>query len=272
MTTSGLDKTSSGCIRCWLLVSIALFLSTPLQATVFDWPDVPGWTAGAPAPGQTATQNFTSIDPNDIMVAINNSGAAAQGVVWNGGSGGFPQISRASDTGGFPSTNGLQLLVTSSQVVGAFVTITVSFTGPVSDLSFQIWDVDAVAGQFIDRITNIQAIALGGASIGPDSVSSAVGGFNTVTGSGLGTVVTGTANASNTTNEGTIDIIFNGPITQFSFQWDNNDPALGAQGIALGPISYTATPEIDPSWLTLAIGLGAIGIESIRRKSKRRRA
>jgi hypothetical protein len=40
---------------------------------VFDWPNN-GWTAGTPTAGQTLTQSFTSVDPNDITVSINNSG------------------------------------------------------------------------------------------------------------------------------------------------------------------------------------------------------
>jgi len=237
---------------------------------IFDWPSVPGWTAGAPTPGQTVSQSFTSANPNDITVAINNSGAGSQGMVWNTGSGGYPQVSRTSDTGGFPSTNGLQLLVTSSQVAGAYVQVTVSFATPVANLSFQIWDIDAVAGQFVDRISNIQGLAVGGGTVGADSVTSAVGGFNTVSGSGLGTVVLGTANASNSTNEGTIDIVFNSQITQFSFQWNNNDAGLGAQGIALGPLTYLPVPEADASGIAIAACAVASGIEFLRRKRRRR--
>jgi hypothetical protein len=108
--------------------------------------------------------------------------------------------------------------------------------------------VDAFSGQFADRISNIQAIALGGTTVGPDSVTSAVAGYNTITGTGLSTIVLGTANAANSTNQGTIDISFAGPITQFSFDWSNNDPALGAQAIALGPLTYTVVPEMSAGW------------------------
>jgi hypothetical protein len=258
-----------GLRRYWFLViGLTVITAAPLQAVMFDWPSAPGWTAGAPAPGQTATQNFTSVNPNDIAVAINNSGAGVQGVVWNAGSGGYPQIGSANDTGGFSGVNGLQLLVTGSQAFGNYIRVTVSFATPVANLSFQLWDVDAVPGQFIDHIANIQALAFGGGTVGANSVTSAVPGFNTVTGSGLGTAVLGTANAGNTTNQGTIDITFNGPITQFSFDWSNNDPALGAQGIALGPLTYLPVPEMDPSWLATATGIAAIGVELLRRRSR----
>jgi hypothetical protein len=271
MTANLLFKTRQSRPLCrpyiWL-TGLLLIGAAPLDASVtFDWPSSPGWTAGAPTAGQTDTQNFTSVNPNDITVAINNSGSGAQGMVWQTGSGGYPQISFNNDTGGFTGVNGLQLLVTSSQAVGTYIKTTITFATPVINLSFQIWDVDAVAGQFVDQIANIQALAQGGGTVGPDSVTSAVAGYNTITGSGLATVVLGTANADNSTNQGTIDITFNGPITQFSFEWSNNDAALGAQGITIGPLTYTPVREIQSAWIAAAACAVAAGLELLKRKS-----
>jgi hypothetical protein len=255
----------------WLTGMLVASAGNVNALVTFNWPSPPGWTAGAPSAGQTNTQSFTSVDPNDITVSINNSGSGVQGMVWNTGSGGYPQISANPDTGGFTGVNALQELVTSSQAVGTYVRTTVSFATPVINLSFQIWDVDSVAGQFVDKISNIQALAQGGGTVGPDSVTSVTPGFNTITGTGLGTVVLGTANAANNTNQGSINITFNGPITQFSFDWSNNDPGLGAQGIALGPLTYTPVPDIDPTWTAAAACALAVGVELLlRRKSKRR--
>ena len=251
---------------------LAVFLGTCVArsaanaSVVFDWPNN-GWTAGTPTAGQTLTQSFTSVNPNDITVSINNSGNGAQGVVFQNN---YPQVSRNPDTGGFGSTNALQELVGSSQVVGAYVKTTVSFATPVTNLSFQIWDVDANPGQFIDEISNIQALAQGGGIVGADSVTSTTPGYNTVTGTGLLTVVLGIANANNGSNQGSIDIVFNGPITQFSFQWSNNDPALGAQGIALGSLTYTPVPEISPVWSPLTAGVAVLATELARRRARRR--
>jgi len=267
--TSGLRKTVQLGV---MLVGILLASAGNVKALVtFNWPSSPGWTAGAPSAGQTQTQSFTSVTANDITVSINNSGSGVQGMLWNTGSGGYPQISANPDTGGFTGVNGLEQLVTSSQAAGTYIKTTVSFATPVVNLSFQIWDVDAVPGQFVDKISNIQAVAQGGGIVGPDSVTSAVPGFNTITGSGLSTVVLGTANAANNTNQGSINITFNGQITQFSFEWSNNDPGLGAQGITLGPLTYEPVPEIDPAWTAAAACALAVGVELLlRRKSKRR--
>ena len=255
-----------------LSAAMGLFLlSAPkLDATVvtLNWPASPGWTAGAPTAGQTKTQNFTSVNPNDITVDINNSGASPQGMLWQTGSGGYPQISSNPATGG-TGVNGLELLATGSQAAGAYIKITISFDTPVVDLSFQIWDVDAVPGQFVDKIASIQALAQGGGTVGPNSVTSAVSGFNTISGTGLATIVLGTANANNATNQGTINVAFNGPITQFSFQWSNNDPALGSQGIALGSLIYTPIPENQSPWIGAVGCVLAIGLELFQRKRKR---
>jgi hypothetical protein len=247
-----------------LLLGLSLLLPLSTSASVvFDWPSSPGWTVGTPTAGQTVTQSFTSVNPNDIMVSVNNSGSGAQGMVFQTN---YPQIGQNPDTGGFPSTNALELLVSGSQAVGTYIKMTVSFATPVTNLSFQIWDVDAVTGQFVDKIANIQALAQGGAVVGADSITSAVAGFNSITGTGLSTVVLGIANAANNTNQGSIDITFNGPITQFSLEWSNNDPALGAQGIALGSLTYTPVPEFDPLWSTMGACVTVVGLEFVRRR------
>jgi hypothetical protein len=180
---------------------------------------------------------------------------------------GYPQISFGNDTGGFTGVNALQLFAVSSQSFGTtYIKTTVSFATPVINLSFQIWDVDSVPGQFVDKIANIQAVAEDSSIVGPNSVTSAVAGFNTITGAGLSTVVLGTANANNSTNQGTIDITFNGPITQFSFEWSNNDSALGQQAIALGPLTYSPVPENNAACLSLSLCLAAILFERVRRR------
>ena len=224
----------------WGVYGLSLLLTpAAARATVFNWPDS-SWAAGAPAPGQTVNQSFTSVTPNDITVSINNNGASAQGATWQSG---YPAINSTKFTGGFTGVDALQFLVSSESSLSASIKTTVTFNTPVINLSFQIWDVDASSGQFADKISQIQALAQGGPTVGPDTVTSAVAGYNTITGSGLSTVVLGTANANDATNQGTITITFLGPITQFSFEWSNNDPGLGAQGIALGPLTYDIVPE-----------------------------
>jgi hypothetical protein len=265
MRNSGLIVVRPGLSRICLIVAALLNLTPALAkaSVVFDWPASPGWTAGSPTAGQTLAQSFTSVNPNDITVAINNSGAGPQGMNLLGG---YPQISANPLTNGLSGVDGLQLYATSSTAFGTYIKTTVSFATPVINLSFQIWDVDAVSGQFADKIFNIQALSDLGATVGPDSVTSAVPGYNTITGTGLTTVILGTANANNSTNQGAISITFNGPITQFSFLWSNNDPALGAQAIAIGPLTYTPVPEFNTTCLSWSFCLAAILFERLRRR------
>jgi hypothetical protein len=232
---------------------IALFCA-PVYGTIFDWPSG-GWTAGSPAPGQTVSQSFTSINPNDISLSINNNGNSNQGGTWQSG---YPQISASPLTGGFTGIQAVQLYVSSQTSNASYIRTTVTFDTSVINLSFEIWDVDAIAGQFADKISNIQALASGGSIVGPSSVTSGTPGYNTISGIGLSTVVLGTANAANNTDQGTIDITFSGPITQFSFDWSNNDPALGAQAIGLGSLTYTAVPETSTGWLVSLLSLVAV--------------
>jgi hypothetical protein len=245
---------------------VSLLLLAPISASasiVFNWPDN-GWTAGTPGPGQTVTQSFTSVNPNDITVSINNNGVSGSGGNWQAG---YPQIDATTSTGGFTGVDGLQLYMASQSSTSSYVRVTVSFASAVTNLSFQLWDVDALDKQFADTISNIRGLALGGGTVGPDSVTSAVAGYNTITGTGLSTVVTGIASANNSTNQGTIDITFLGPITQFSFDWSNSDGKLGAQAIALGPITYA--PEPLPSWTSAVIcGLAVVGWEAKRRRRR----
>jgi hypothetical protein len=255
--------------RSGLGLAVILALSAPAAraSIVFNWPSPPGWTAGAPTPGQTKTQSFTSVNPNDITVDINNNGISPSGATWQTN---YPQINSTQSTGGFSGVNGLQLYVVSQASIASYIRTTVTFATPVINLSFQLWDVDANVGQFADRISNIQALAQGGGTVGPDSVTSVTPGFNTIAGTGLATVVLGIANAANNTNQGSINITFNGPVTQFSFDWSNNDVGLGAQAIAIGPLTYDPVPEADSAMSITAVCLSAILFQKRIRNSHKR--
>ena len=242
-------------VLTWLVISAAAVNAS----TTFNWPSPPGWTAGTPATGQTVSQSFTDgVSPNDVTVSIYNSGVNNQT--------GYPAIDSTNTTGGFTGVNALQLYISSTPTMGNYLKTTVSFASPVVNLSFQLWDVDKSAGQFIDYITNLQAIAQGGGTVGATSVSSAVSGYNTITGTGLSTVIAGTKSATNTTNQGTINITFAGPITQFSFQWSNNDAGLGQQAIGLGPLTYEVVPEAQSLCSVTAACLAAILCRRLSRR------
>jgi hypothetical protein len=232
------------------IVAVITFLCAALlalhaKATVLALPN--SWTGGSPAPGATGSQTFTS-SGQTATISVNNNGTSATGATWAAG---YPAFNSTQTTGGLsPLQNGLQLYATSTSSTSAFILTTVTFATAVTNVSFEIWDVDKSATQFVDTITGIQALAFyTGAVQGASSVTSAVPNtYNTVQGSGLSFRVDGTAGASNTTNQGTVTISFTGPITQFSFLWSNTDPGLGGQAIGVGNINFTPVPEVSALW------------------------
>src|SRR3954463_9450211 len=93
-------------------------------AVVFNWPDA-GWTAGAPAAGATATQNFSNFSPNDITVSLYNGGGP--GTIWQPG---YPQINTTASTGGFTGIDAMQLYMTAQDSTAAYIRTTISFATP----------------------------------------------------------------------------------------------------------------------------------------------
>jgi hypothetical protein len=265
-------------LRCAAIVVVCCSVSAPdAHATVFDWPSMPGWTAAEPTiNGPPQTVDYSSTGQN-ISVTMANSGAT-----WNAG---YPQVV-AGGTGPFNggTTNNGLIVQPVSQISNATnIQFTINFGGPVTDVSFQIWDIDAtveVSGNgFIDLISHLQATAAGGGTVFPDIVdnthtSNAGTTFNFINGSGAGLTIRGDpaqlSGATNNTDEGTLSITFSQPITQISF-WYSNDTSgsLTTQTIGIGPLTYTIVPEVVPSGaVSLLCGVAASVVE-IRRRRRR---
>lgn len=245
---------------------------------VFAWPSSPGWTAGQPTingPDQTVDYSSTG---QDISVTLSNTGAT-----WNTG---YPQVA----TGGTGFVNGgttnngfiLQPLAQTSNATYIQVTINFNNPGGVNNVSFQLWDVDATVdgsgNGFIDTITHLQAAALGGGTLYPDTLnnthtSNAGTAYNFITGSGPTLTIAGNpaqpSGAANNTDQGTVNIGFSQAITQISFWYSNSATgSLTSQTIGIGPIDYSPLPETPSGWMVALVCLGAIVLESKRRTAK----
>lgn len=167
------------------------------------------------------------------------------------------------DPGGYPSEgagwdggtgqNGLQLYVNSFDTTAEFIDIKVSFSadGGVSNVSFNLFDVDRnPPSGFIDKLT-ITAVTTDGSTINPTSVTG--NGSSSWTFNGTN-VITGTAASNNTgagAGNGTALVSFGGAgITQIVIRYQN-DTATTGQAISLHDINYTtgvaaaAAPVID---------------------------
>lgn len=257
--------------RVWLRAASLLFLLGPasVHATTFSWSS---WSAGAPVSGTSASQSYTATGgtppPSAVTVTLTNSGETWSTNALDGLGTDFPTVGTNPITGG-GTTNGLQLVTHSQTSTSSYIQVTVSFSTPVSNVSFQIWDVDSSPTQFTDQISNIQAQPW--SSGGPVAANSVTGSAdNTVLGSGLSTIVTGNANNANNSANGNVTIKFTGPITSFTFRWSNIASGLGLQGIAMGPITYTpvATPEVGSTLGALGVCALVIGAREIRKRRR----
>jgi hypothetical protein len=250
---------------------VVAFLPTA-QGTVFDWPSSPGWTAGEPTiNGPVQTVDYSSTGQN-ISVSIANTGAT-----WNGG---YPQVA-AGGTGfvnGGTTNNGLLIQPGGQTSTGTFLQFTINFNNPggVNNVSFQLWDIDATVDAsgngFIDTITHLQAIAVGGGTLFPDTIdnnhtSNPGISYNFITGSDITGNSAQPAGAANGADEGTVNITFLQPITQISFWYSNSATgSLTTQTIGIGPLTYSILPEASPGWAVVLVCIAALVLEFWRRR------
>jgi hypothetical protein len=253
----------------WVVVAF----SPTAQGTVFDWPTSPGWTAGQPTTGgPDQTVDYSSTGQN-ISVTIGNTGAT-----WNGG---FPQVA-AGGTGfvnGGTTNNGLIVQPGAQTSTGA-LQFTINFNNPggVNNVSFQLWDIDATVDAsgngFIDTITHLQALGVGGTILLPDTVDNTHMSnpgtlYNFISGSNITGDPSQPAGAANGTDQGTVNITFSQAITQISFWYSNSATgSLTTQTIGIGPLTYSIVPETSPGWAVTTVCMVALALEFGRRRRK----
>lgn len=263
------------CLRAIALLSlVSVFSIWNANAAVFSWPTTPGWTAGQPTingPSQTVDYSSTG---QAISVTIANTGAT-----WNSG---FPQVA-ANGSGyvnGGTTANGLIIQPGAETSNATHIAVTVNFNNPggVTNVQFQLWDIDATVDSsgngFVDRVSQIQAVAVGGgttyATASNAHTSNPATVYNTISGAGATLALTGdttTNGATNNTDQGTVTISFASAITSFSFWYSNAATgSLSQQTMGLGPISYAMLPEISPAWPVALLCLLAVAAEGYRRR------
>ena len=264
-----------GVVAAFLCVVVAF--SPTARGQVFNWPTSPGWTAGEPTiNGPDQTVDYSSTGQN-ISVTLANTGAT-----WNGG---YPQVAAggAGFVNGGTTDNGLILQPGAQTSNATYIQLTINFNNPggVQNVSFQIWDVDATVdgsgNGFVDSITHLQATAVGGGTLYPDTVdnthtSNPGTPYNFITGSGSTLAITGDpsqlSGAANGTDQGTVNITFSQAITQLTFWYSNAaDGSLTTQTIGIGPLTYDILPETSPCWALAAVCMAAIALELRRRRS-----
>lgn len=259
--------------NCAILgVSLALLLATwatPAQALVLDWDGV-SWTPGS----LSNSYNLNGDAFNDITVAITSQN---QGIFTNDPTTGTmtPAINQTMTGGLVPPQN--SLMIAANLHTHSDLTVHVSFTGGTAgnlpganNVSFTIFDIDVTTNS--DIISNIYGVAPDGSLVAATitNVGSAVtlGG-----GPGLGQTLTGNAAAANNSSNGNATISFGSTlITDLYFTFGNTAGAPRYQDIAIGDISFTPVPEINPAISASMSCLAATGLTLfMRRRAQRRR-
>src|SRR6185503_16565924 len=213
-----------------------------------DW-DTSAWTAGS-------TSNSYTIGGDGVTVAISDAGGRLVSPA--------PALTDSTAASPLdPNTGGLSPVEKSLAVRADFgggpvgtekVVLTLNFTktGGASNVSFTIYDVDAVAGGYTDRLV---ITGNNGAVINPTSVTTG----STATFDGTRTV-TGTAAAAASSNAGNVSVTFNqSGITQITISFESGQTSNpSAQQINLSDIAFTGindAPTItSPAAVSVAEG------------------
>ncbi|MFN2623244.1 MAG: hypothetical protein ABR611_10395 [Chthoniobacterales bacterium] len=262
------------CPRRILVIAAAAALfslsaASPARALVLDW-DTAAW-----APGDLVNSYDLNGDAvNDITVQITSQ----QANIWatDPTSGSQAPVDNQTLTGGLsPAQNSLMLAA--NLHTKSACTVQISFSGGngalntpgATNVSFTLFDIDITTNA--DVISNIYGVAADGTHVAPTITN--VGSTVTLTGSGLLQELTGNAGSPNNSANGNATISFGATlITDVFFSFGNTAGAPRYQDIAIGDVSFTPVPEINPAVASalsclLAVGLAVFG----HRRAKARR-
>ncbi|MEN3369724.1 MAG: hypothetical protein V7609_1867 [Verrucomicrobiota bacterium] len=237
------------------VVALALGLAAsiaPAKAVVLDW-DTVAWNPGS----LNNSYDVTGDGINDITVALSSQNAN----VWtNDPTTGTmtPTINQTMTGGLSPVEN--SLLLAANLHTNSNVTLHLSFTGAqpgATNVSFTIFDIDVTTNS--DIVEGIFGFTTDGTWV-PATITN-VGPAVTLSGTGFGQTLTGDVPSPNNSSNGNVTISFGAAyISDIFLTFSNTAGAPRYQDIAIGDISFTPVPEVDPAIASaiscfLAIGL-----------------
>lgn len=235
------------------------------QGLVLDW-DAVTWNDGS----LINSYDLNSDAINDVTVTI----TSLQANIWalDPATGTQSPTINQSLTGGLvPVENSLNLaanLKTQSDV-----TVHLSFTGALpgaANVSFTLFDIDVTTNS--DIISGIYGVAYDGTHIAATITN--VGSAVTLTGTGLNQVLSGntaSADSGPGSSNGNVTISFGSTIiTDVFFNFSNTAGAPRFQNIAIGDITFTPVPEINPALTAAASCLGATALTMFLKRRARR--
>ncbi len=251
---------------CVIAVCLAFCLAGPLaHALVLDWDSV-AWSDGT----VNNSYDLTGDAVNDITVNITKRGNGP--VFTNDPTTGTltPTINQTLTGGLSPVQN--SLMIAGNLFTNSDVTIQISFTGTqpgAANVSFTIFDIDVTTNS--DIINTIYGLAPDGTHVAATITN--IGSTINPSGSGLAQTLTGNTASADNSGNGNATISFGSAIiTDVFFTFSNNAGAPRYQDIALGDISFTPVPEINPAMASAFSCVLAVGLTVFARRRAKLRA
>jgi hypothetical protein len=252
------------CVIAAVCLAFCLAGSRTAHALVLDWDSV-AWSPGA----LVNSYDLTGDAVNDVTVTITSQ----QANIWaNDPTTGTqtPTINQTLTGGLSPVENSLMLAANLKTHSDASVQI--SFTGVypgAANVSFTIFDIDVTTNA--DIISGIYGVAPDGTHVAATITN--VGSAVTLTGSGLTQTLSGNAASADNTGNGNATISFGAAvITDVFFTFSNTAGAPRYQDIALGDISFTPVPEINPAMASAISCLLAVGLTVLAHRRAKMKA
>jgi hypothetical protein len=251
------------------VVALALLLAGwtgTARAVVLDWNSVL-WADGS----KKNSYDLTGDGVTDITVEL----TAQNNNVWTTDPTGAmtPAVDEAL-TGGMPAGD-KSLVLAADLHTNSNVTLHLSFTGGpggllgANNVSFTLFDIDITTNR--DIIDNIYALAPDGSKV-PATITN-LGSAVTLSGSGLTYELDGNAASPNNSSNGNATISFGSTLIYDVFlTFSNTAGAPRYQDIAIGDITFTPVPEINPAISASVSCLLAIGLTVfVQRRARLRR-
>ena len=242
-----------------------LFLagSRAAQAVVLDWNSV-AW-----APGSLNNSYDLNGDAvNDVTINITSQNPG----IWQNDptSGTQAPVVNQTLTGGLVGQKSLMLAA--NLHTNSNSTVQISFTGPngflANNVSFTLFDIDVTTNS--DIISNIYGVAANGTHVAATITN--VGSGVTLTPGGLAQVLTGNAISPDNSGNGNATISFGSAISSVFFTFGNTAGAPFYQDIAIGDVSFTPVPEINPTVTAVGSCFLAFGLTIFARRRAKLRA
>jgi hypothetical protein len=239
------------------------------NALVLNW-DSAAWNNG----DLSNSYDLTGDSLNDITVTL----TAQNANVWtNDPTSGVmtPAVNQTLTGGLSPAENSLMLAA--NLHTNSSVTLHLGFTGGAGwvngaqNVSFTIFDIDITTNK--DIIDTIYGVAPDGSLVAATITN--VGPSVVLSGTGFAQTLTGNAASPDNSGNGNATISFGAAVvSDVFFTFGNNAGAPRYQDIAIGDVSFTPVPEINPAAASAISCLLAVGLTVVvhrRAKLKARR-